>query len=147
MFIGLYVQTYGVLQDFSCEKIVGHIAHKGIWLLHVLSFCVRQGVPLHLHDNCIAYKGIWLLHVLPFCVLQDFPSQKIVGRIAHKDIWLLHVLLFCVPQGGPSEKIVCRIVYRDIWFFHRETYSLCLLIDMLIMYRNVIETINILLYS
>ena len=68
MFIDFYVQTYGVLQDLSSEKIVGHIAHKNIWLLHVLPFCVQQGAPLMLLDICIADKDIWLLHVLLFCV-------------------------------------------------------------------------------
>ena len=45
MFIGLYVQTYGVLQDFPFEEIAGRIAHKDIWLLHVLPFCVEKDFP------------------------------------------------------------------------------------------------------
>ena len=37
--------TYGVLQDFSCGKIGGHIAHKCIWLPHVLPSDVQLDVP------------------------------------------------------------------------------------------------------
>ena len=61
MFIGIYVQTYSVLQDFPSVRIVGHIAHK----------------------------NIWLLHVLPFCVQLVFPSEKIVCHIAYKDFLFL----------------------------------------------------------
>ena len=56
MFIGFYVQIYSALQDFLSEKIVGRIAHKDIWLLHALPFCVEQDAPLMLLDS---FKGIF----------------------------------------------------------------------------------------
>ena len=36
MSIGFYVEIYGVLPDFPCQKIVSHIVRKSIWLHHVL---------------------------------------------------------------------------------------------------------------
>ena len=53
MFIGFDVQTYGVLQDFPYERIVGCNSCKGIWLHHVLPFYVLQGVPCTLVEKVL----------------------------------------------------------------------------------------------
>ena len=38
MFIAMYVQIFGVLQDINFKKIVCNIARKGIKLIHVCLF-------------------------------------------------------------------------------------------------------------
>ena len=110
-------------QDFLLMFLDGFIAHKDIWLHHVLPFCVEQDVLLMLFDSCIACKDIWLLHVLPFCVQQDVPLMLLDGCIAHKNIWLLYVLPFCVQQDAPLMLHDGCIAHKDIWHLH--VLSLC----------------------
>ena len=82
---------FGVWLHYTSEQIVGHIACKGIWLLHVQPFCVWPPLTAKLIVFHNVHKDVWLLHVLPVCVWPDLPAKLIVFHTVHKDIWLLHV--------------------------------------------------------
>ena len=94
------------------------IAHKVVWLLHVLLFCIVRDLFLMLLYGCIAHKHIWLPHELSFCVEQDFILMLLDSCIALKDIWVLHVLIFYVQQDFLLLLPDSCIARNDIWVLH-----------------------------